>query len=189
SLIPIPGRDVMVQAFYQGGITVFDWTDIKNPREIAFFDRGPVDATRLVMAGSWSAYWYNGVIVSSEIARGLDIYELVPSGLITQNEIDAAKTVHFDSYNTQDQQKFVWPPSFALAKAYVDQLERSNGLPGARIQATRTALDAAEKARGQQRRTALTQLATQLNSDLTSSKDQAKLRLLSAAVSDLAKVR
>jgi hypothetical protein len=187
SLIPIPGRDVMVQAFYQGGITVFDWTDVSHPKEIAFFDRGPIDANRMVMGGSWSAYWYNGVIVSSEIARGLDIYELLPSGLITQNELDAAKTVHFDSYNTQDQRKFVWPPSFALAKAYLDQLERSNGLAAARIQAIRTALDAAERARGQQRRTALTQLAVQLNSDLPGAADQAKVKLLSAAVSDLAK--
>ena len=132
SLIPIPGRDVMVQAWYQGGISVFDWTDVEHPKEIAFFDRGPIDATRLVSGGSWSAYWYNGVIVSSEIARGLDIYELVPSGLITQNEIDAAKTVHFDYLNAQDQQKFVWPPSFALARAYLDQLERSKGLRPAR---------------------------------------------------------
>jgi hypothetical protein len=189
SLIPIPGRDVMVQAFYQGGITIFDWTDISHPKEIAFFDRGPIDATRLVMGGSWSAYWYNGVIVSSEIARGLDIYELVPSGLITQNEIDAAKTVHFDFYNTQDQQKFVWPPSFALARAYLDQLERSSGLTDAEIQNARDALTAAEKEKGQQRRTALTRLAAQLNANLSQSKDQPKVKLLSAAVGDLAKAR
>jgi hypothetical protein len=189
SLIPIPGRDVMVQAFYQGGITVFDWTDASHPKEIAFFDRGPVDANRLVMGGSWSAYWYNGVIVSSEIARGLDIYELLPSGLITQNELDAAKTVHFDSYNTQDQQKFVWPPSFALARAYVDQLERSSGLATPRIKAVRDALAAAERVNGTQRRAALTQLATQLNGDVLASSDQAKLKLLSTAVSDLAKAR
>jgi LVIVD repeat len=189
SLIPIPGRDIMVQAFYQGGITVFDWTDASHPKEIAFFDRGPVDANRLVMGGSWSAYWYNGVIVSSEIARGLDIYELLPSGLITQNELDAAKTIHFDSYNTQDQQKFVWPPSFALARAYVDQLERSSGLTTARIKAVRDALASAERGNGTQRRAALTQLATQLNGDLQASTDQAKLKLLSAAVSDLAKSR
>ena len=93
SLIPIPGRDIMVQAWYQGGLSVFDWTDIDHPKEIAFYDRGPVDATRMAMGGSWSAYWYNGVIVSSEIARGLDIYELLPSGLITENELAAAKTV------------------------------------------------------------------------------------------------
>jgi hypothetical protein len=189
SLIPIPGRDVMVQAFYQGGITVFDWTDASHPKEIAFFDRGPVDANRLVMAGSWSAYWYNGAIVSSEIARGLDIYELLPSGLITQNELDAAKTVHFDSYNPQDQQKFVWPPSFALARAYVDQLERSSGLASARIQSVRDALAAAEHVNGTQRRAALTQLSTQLNGDVQASMDPAKLKLLSAAVSDLAKAR
>ena len=93
SLIPIPGRDVMVQAWYQGGISVFDWTDPAHPKEIAYFDRGPVDSTRMVMGGSWSSYWYNGVIVSSEIARGLDIFELTPSAFISQNEIDAAKTV------------------------------------------------------------------------------------------------
>src|SRR6516225_3742341 len=185
SLIPVPGRDVMVQSWYQGGVSVFDWTDIDHPKEIAFFDRGPVDGTRMVMGGSWSAYWYNGVIVSSEIARGLDIYELVPNGLITQNEIDAAKTVHFDSYNVQDQQKFVWPPSFALARAYVDQLERSNGLAAAEIQSSRDALTAAEKEKGQQRRTALSQLATQLNGDVPGSSDQAKMKLLVAAVTDL----
>jgi hypothetical protein len=189
SLIPIPGRDVMVQAFYQGGITVFDWTDVSHPKEIAFFDRGPIDANRLVGGGSWSAYWYNGLIVSSEIARGLDIYELLPSGLITQNEIDAAKTVRFDSYNAQDQQKFVWPASFALARAYLDQLERSNGLEAGRIQSTRSALTAAEQTNGQQRRTALTQLAAQLNGDIPASTDQAKLKLLAAAVSDLSKAQ
>jgi hypothetical protein len=189
SLIPIPGRDVMVQAFYQGGITVFDWTDINHPREIAYFDRGPVDANRLVMAGSWSAYWYNGLIVSSEIARGLDVYELLPSGLITQNELDAARTVRFDSYNTQTQQKFVWPPSFALAKAYLDQLERSNGLSSEKIQATRDTLAAAERESGGRRRTVLTRLATQLNGGLPGSADQAKMKLLVAAVNELSKGR
>jgi hypothetical protein len=179
----------MVQAFYQGGLTVFDWTDIAHPKEIAFFDRGPIDGTRLVLGGFWSAYWYNGVIVSSEIARGLDIFELVPSGLITQNEIDAAKTVHVDSYNVQDQQKIVWPPSFALAKAYLDQLERSNGLAAMRIQTTRDALAAAERATALQRRTALTQLATQLSAEVAGSSDPAKMQLLAAAVSDLAKSR
>jgi hypothetical protein len=189
SLVPIPGRDVMVQAFYQGGVTVFDWTDIKQPKEIAFFDRGPLDATRLVGAGSWSAYWYNGVIVSSEIQRGLDIFELLPNGLLTQNEIDAAKTVLFTHYNTQAQQKFVWPSSFPLAKAYLDQLERSSGLSTTRIQATRDALDAAEKANGGRRRTALTQLAAQLNAEVPGSTDQAKLKLLVSTVTDLGRAR
>ena len=148
SLIPIPGRDVMVQAWYQGGISVFDWTDGAHPKEIAFFDRGPVDSTRMASGGSWSVYWYNGVMVSSEISRGLDIFELTPSGFISQNEIDAAKTVHLDYLNTQGQPKLVWPPSFALARAYLDQLERSQGLEAGRIAAVREALAAAEKAKG-----------------------------------------
>jgi len=189
SLIPIPGRDVMVQAFYQGGITVFDWTDIRHPKEIAFFDRGPVDATRRVMAGSWSAYWYNGVIVSSEIARGLDVYELVPSGLITQNELDAARTVRFDSYNVQHQQKFVWPASFALARAYLDQLERSSGITPLKIQTAREALTSAERVNGRQRRGALERLATELADSASESSDQPKLKLLVGALNDLAKAR
>jgi hypothetical protein len=121
--------------------------------------------------------------------RGLDIFELVPSGLITQNEIDAAKTVRMGFYNPQDQQKFVWPPSFPLVKAYLDQLERSSGLEATRLQATRDTLSTAERATGASRRNALTQLATQLNGDLAGSSDQAKVKLLIGAVSDLAKVR
>ncbi len=186
SLIPIPGRDVMVQAWYQGGISVFDWTDAGRPKEIAFFDRGPVDSTRMVMGGSWSAYWYNGNIVSSEIARGLDIFELVPSAYLTANEIAAAKTVHFDYYNTQGQPKLVWPPSFALARAYVDQLERSRGLGGERLSAVRQALAGAESASGTARRDALTQLATQLDVDARGSKDTVKVRALAGAVRALA---
>lgn len=188
SLIPIPGRDVMVQAWYQGGISVFDWTDAAHPKEIAFFDRGPVDSTRMASGGSWSAYWYNGVIASSEIARGLDIFELVPSGFISQNEIDAAKTVHFDYFNTQGQPRLVWPPSFALARAYVDQLARSNGLASARVAAVRQALRSAEKASGVQRRDALTQIATQLDTDATGSGDAAKVQTLASSVRDLAGV-
>jgi len=186
SLIPIPGRDVMVQAWYQGGISVFDWTDAAHPREIAFFDRGPVDSTRMEMGGSWSAYWYNGVIVSSEIVRGLDIFELTPSPLVSQNEIDAAKSVHFDYLNTQGQPKLVWPPTFSLARSYVDQLERSTGLPAARISAVRQALTSAETASGAQRRDALAQLAAQLDTDAGVSGDASKVRTLAGAVRDLA---
>jgi hypothetical protein len=186
SLIPIPGRDIMVQGWYQGGISVFDWTDAAHPKEIAYFDRGPVDSTRMVMGGSWSSYWYNGVIVSSEIARGLDIFELTPSAFISQNEIDAAKTVVFDHLNTQGQPKLVWPPSFALARAYVDQLARTNGLASARVTAVRTALTTAERAAGTRRRDALTQLATQLDSDANGAHDTAKVRTLAAAVRSLA---
>jgi hypothetical protein len=185
SLVPIPGRDVMVQAWYQGGISVFDWTDAAHPKEIAFFDRGPVDSTRFSMGGSWSVYWYNGVMVSSEIARGLDVFELTPSGLLSQNEIDAAKSVHLDYLNTQGQPKYVWPASFALSRAYVDQLARSNGLDASRVASVRTSLSAAEKASGAARRDALAQLATQLDGDARGM-DASKVRLLAASVRELA---
>src|SRR5690606_8886307 len=129
-------------------ISVFDWTDATNPVEIAFHDRGPLDATRMEMGGSWSVYWYNGAIVSSEIARGLDIFELVPSAYLTQNEIDAANTVTLDYLNPQGQPRYVWPASFALAKAYLDQLERSQVLSNQRIAAVRQELANAESASG-----------------------------------------
>jgi hypothetical protein len=184
SLIPIPGRDIMVQAWYQGGISVFDWTDASHPHEIAYFDRGPADTT-LKLSGSWSAYWYNGVIVSSEITRGLDIFELTPSAFISQNEIDAAKTVHFDYYNTQGQQPFVWPATFALARAYVDQLERSKGLTSPRVSTIRQALSAAEGGSANQRQAALSSLATQLDADANGSSDAAKVRALASTVRKL----
>ena len=184
SLIPIPGRDVMIQGWYQGGISVFDWTDPSKPVEIASFDRGPVDSTRLVSGGSWSAYWYNGAIFSSEIARGMDIAELVPSQYLTQNEIDAAKTVRWSYLNAQGQPKIVWPPSFSLAKAYVDQLERSKCLSSGRIASVRQSIDAAERSRGPQRANALSQLSTQIGNDAQSC-NQAKIKLLQKALTDL----
>src|SRR5690606_271704 len=186
SLIPIPDREVLVQGWYQGGISVFDWTDVANPKEIAFFDRGPLDAERLTSAGSWSAYWHNGYIYSSEIARGLDILELVPSAFISQNEIDAAKTVRFEFENPQEQRKFVWPPSFALARAYLDQLERGNGMSADGIADARSQLDRAERASAQERSTLLTQLAARLNADAGSARNSAKVRKLAAAVGQLA---
>ena len=176
----------MVQAWYQGGLSIFEWTDIDHPQEIAFYDRGPVDATRMAMGGSWSSYWYNGVIVSSEIGRGMDIYELVPNSLITENEIAAAKTVRMAYWNTQDQQKFVWAPSFAVARAYLDQLERSRGVASDAIAPARTALANAERRSGTQRKTALTEIASQLNGAAAAAKDQAKVRTLATAVNDLA---
>ena len=186
NLIPVPGRDIMAQGWYQGGISVFDWTDPKHPVEIAFFDRGPMDSTKLQMAGSWSAYWYNGYIYSSEIARGLDILELQPSAMLSQNEIDAAKLVHVDYQNVQDQQRIVWPASFVVARAYVDQLERSHGLAAARIAAVRSALSGAERKTGAARKTVLTGLATQLDRDAATAADAAKVKTLAAAVRDLA---
>jgi hypothetical protein len=186
SLIPIPGRDVMVQGWYQGGITVFDWTDPANPVEIAYFDRGPADPKRLIPAGSWSAYWYNGVIVSSEIARGLDIFELVPSAHLSANEIAAAKTVRLEYKNTQGQPKIVFPPSFALARAYLDQLERSRGMDARRIAELRDTLAKAEQSSGQDRRASLTALAARLNGDAGRGADQARTRMLAQAIAELA---
>jgi hypothetical protein len=186
SMIPVPGRDIMVQAWYQGGITVFDWTDPENIVEIAFFDRGPVSTRELVMAGSWSVYWYNGLIVSSEIARGLDILELLPSEHLSQNEIDAAKSVQWTYHNAQSPEPFVWPPSFALARAYLDQLERGAGLDAARIAAARAALEAAESASGAARTDALQRLAAQIDGDAAGAGDATRVTALAAAVRDLA---
>ncbi len=158
SLIPIPGRDVMVQSWYQGGISVFDWTDAAHPMEIAFHDRGPVDAAEMASGGSWSVYWYNGAMVSSEISRGLDIFELMPSDYISENEIAAARSVQLDYLNAQGQPKFVWPPSFSLARAYADQLERM-GAPAGQLAPLRTSLTDAEAASGAERNSMLTILA------------------------------
>jgi hypothetical protein len=189
TLIPIPGRDIMAQGWYQGGISVFDWTDPAHPVEIAFFDRGPMDSTKLEGAGSWAAYWYNGYLFSSELARGLDMFELEPSGFLSQNEIEAAKLVHVDFLNPQDQQTLVWPASFVLARAYLDQLARSNGMALAAVAAVRAELARDEKLSGPARRNALTQLGIQLNGDAVAAADPAKVRLLAAAVADLAHVQ
>ena len=133
SLIPVPGRDIEVQAWYQGGISIMDFTDAAHPYEIAYFDRGPVDAKTLILGGDWSAYWYNGYIYGSEIARGLDVFKLVPSKFLTQNEIDAANLVKYTELNVQDQQKVQWPARLTVARAYIDQLERSQAMPADRI--------------------------------------------------------
>ena len=129
----IPGRDIEVQAWYQGGISVVDFTDATHPYEIAYFDRGPIDAKTAVLGGEWSAYWYNGYIYGSEIARGLDVFRLVPSKFLTQNEIDAANLVRFNELNVQNQQKITCPSQLVVARAYLDQLGRSQGLPAKRI--------------------------------------------------------
>jgi hypothetical protein len=133
SLVPVPGRDIEVQAWYQGGISVMDFTDATHPYEIAYFDRGPIDAKTFILGGDWSAYWYNGFIYGSEIARGLDVFKLVPSKFLTQNEIDAANLVQLGELNVQNQQKITWPSQLIVARAYLDQLGRSQGLPAKRI--------------------------------------------------------
>jgi hypothetical protein len=144
SLIPVPGRDIEVQAWYQGGISVVDFTDPAQPFEIAYFDRGPIDPKMLVLGGYWSAYWYNGNIYGSEIARGLDVFELTPTKFLTQNEIDAAKAVRVLELNVQNQQRIEWPAQLVVAKAYLDQLSRSRAIPTDRIAALQKAIQSAE---------------------------------------------
>ncbi|HEU4827947.1 MAG TPA: hypothetical protein VFT04_02015 [Gemmatimonadales bacterium] len=186
SLIPVPGREIMVQAWYQGGISVFEWTDPANPKEIAFFDRGPVDSTEMGNGGAWSSYWYNGYIYSSEIGRGLDVLELTPSAHLSQNEIDAAKSVKLEYFNAQQQPKFVWPASFAVVRSYVDQLERSKGLSADRIRTIRNELAEAEKASGSERRSDLTEIATAVTADATASSDRERVEELAKALRELA---
>jgi hypothetical protein len=147
SLVPVPGRDIKIQAWYQGGISLMDFTDPAKPVEIAYFDRGPINEKMLIMGGHWSAYWYNGYIYGSEIARGLDIFELTPTKDLTLNEIDASKAVRLDILNVQTQERMEWPNKLVIAKAYLDQLERSNAMPAPRIAAIRTAVQSAERSK------------------------------------------
>ncbi len=128
SIVPIPGRDILVQAWYQGGISLVDFTDAAHPIEIGYFDRGPVDGTKRALGGQWSSYWYNGYIYGSEIARGVDVFRLIPNKFLTQNEIDASNQVHFDYLNVQNQPKVDWPSNLIVARAYLDQLARGASL-------------------------------------------------------------
>lgn len=145
SLIPVPGRDLFVQAWYQGGISVIDFTDSSNPTEIAFFDRGPVDEKELILGGYWSAYWYAGRIFGTEIARGLDVLTLNPSDYISANEIAAASIRTGDAVvNAQQQKIHVWPVAPSVALAYVDQLVRSDLLDSAREAQLRELLSSVE---------------------------------------------
>ena len=135
ALVPVPGRDILVQSWYQGGISIVDFTDSSAPVEIAYFDRGPTDDTKRGMGGQWSSYWYNGYIYGSEIARGVDVLRLVPTKFLTQNEIDASNQVHFAELNVQNQPKITWPQNFIVARAYLDQLARGKSITAPRIEA------------------------------------------------------
>ncbi|HWE53771.1 MAG TPA: hypothetical protein VG273_28530 [Bryobacteraceae bacterium] len=140
SLVPIPGRDILVQSWYQGGISIVDFTDASHPFEVGYFDRGPVDPTKRAMGGMWSTYWYNGYIYSSEIARGVDVFKLIPNKFLTQNEIDASNQVHFDELNVQNQPKVTWPANFIVAKAYLDQLARGTSIAPEKVAALNAAI-------------------------------------------------
>ncbi len=189
SLIPVPGRDIMTQAWYQGGISVFDFTDPAHPKEIAFFDRGPMDSTKLLLGGDWGTYWYNGHIYASEIDRGLDVLDLKPSDQLSQNEIDAAKLVHFDVFNPQNQPRLEWPASYVVARAYLDQLVRDKGIPRDRSTSIARELGRAEKLKGASERTALTQLATRIDRDVRASSDPTRVQALAGTIRGLAKMQ
>ena len=203
-LIPVPGRDIMVQGWYQGGVSVMEFTDPDKPQELAYFDRGAIDppagadvpappaqpggrGNRGTIGGSWGAYYWNGYIYSSEMDRGFDILELEPSDQLSKNEIEAAKLVRFMEYNPQSQPKIVWPAAFPVVRSYLDQLVRGNGLASERTTAIASALDAAEAKSGKERRDALNALAKQVDRDVKGAKDPERVRMMSSAIRDLAK--
>ncbi len=182
SLIPVPGRDLFIQSWYQGGISLMDWTDAQNPVEIAYHDRGAVNSERMQSGGSWSVYWYNGLIISSEIARGLDIFRLKPGAFLTENEIAASNTVQYDYFNAQGQPQYAWPATFTLARAYVDQLERGDGLDSEAVTGLRQGLDAAESESDAERKATLESLVPLLSGG----SDTARLEALGDVLRQLA---
>jgi len=179
SLVPVPGRDIEVQAWYQGGVSIMDFTDAAHPYEIAYFDRGPIDPKTIILGGFWSAYWYNGFIYGSEIARGLDIFKLTPTKFLTQNEIDAAKLVQVNELNVQNQQKLVWPSHLTVARAYLDQLDRSQALPDKRLKDLTKAVESAQKSKlGKKELAKLQALAPSVKADATTAKTPADAKRL-----------
>lgn len=162
-----------------------DFTDADHPQEIAYFDRGPIDPNTLILGGDWSAYWYNGHIYGSEIARGLDVFELTPTEHLTQNEIDAARTVQVAELNVQNQQKIVWPNKLVVAKAYIDQLERSKSLPADQIASLRSAIQKAEGSKSDLGK--LKKLAPSVEKNAASSKSAADTARLQALAQILRK--
>jgi hypothetical protein len=203
-LIPVPGRDIMVQGWYQGGVSVMEFSDPDHPQELAYFDRGAIDPPpgvdvpitpptaggrggRSTIGGSWGAYYWNGLIYSSELDRGFDILELEPSEHLSKNEIEAAKLVRFVQYNPQSQPKIEWPPAFPVVRSYLDQLVRGNGLAAERTTAIASALDAAEQQSGRERRNALNALGKQVDRDAAGAKDPQRVKAMSAAIKALAK--
>ena len=197
-LIPVPGRDLYVQGWYQGGIDVMDFTDADHPTEIAYYDRGSIDApadtskaserSRYTIGGSWGAYYWNGMIYSSELDRGFDVYELTPSAQLSANEIAAAKLVTLKEYNPQSQPKLVWPAAFPVVRSYLDQLVRNDGLASDKTTSVATALDAAEKKSGGARGAALTALAKQVHGYASGAKDAARVHAMSSEIKRLAAV-
>jgi hypothetical protein len=203
-IIPVPGRDLYVQGWYQGGINIMDFTNPDTAIEIGYFDRGSINPPKLIdgpqpppgtpevrgggntIGGSWGAYYWNGLIFSSELDRGMDILELTPSAQLSANEIAAAKLVRFDDYNPQSQPKMTWPPAFVVVRSYLDQLVRNGGLASARTAAISSALDMAEMKTGAARATALNALAQQVDRDVAGARDGARVRTMAGEIRRLA---
>jgi hypothetical protein len=205
-IIPVPGRDLYVQGWYQGGVSIMDFTDADKAFEVGYFDRGSIDPPQPVdvpsaagaaqaagarprsntIGGSWGAYYWNGLIYSSELDRGMDILELTPSAELTANEIAAAKLVRFRDYNPQSQPKMTWPPAFVVVRAYLDQLVRGNGLAADRTSAISAALDAAESKSGAARAAALRAVAAQVDGDVKNAKDATRVRTMASEIRRLA---
>ena len=194
SLVPVPGRDIFVQAWYQGGISVVDFTDSSNPVEIAFFDRGPLNLDRLVMAGYWSAYWYRGFIYGTEIVRGLDVLELLPSEYLTRDEIAAASLVAPATFNAQQQRRIDWPARPLVARVYLDQLGRSDAIAAERRVALSDLLDRTDQmlADGSRTDAAIAEqldtaaAALERDSAGASGRNQKRLRSLAETLTNLA---
>jgi hypothetical protein len=203
-IIPVPGRDLYVQGWYQGGVSIMDFTNADSAFEVGYFDRGSIDPPKgadvpqpaagtpavrgggNTIGGSWGAYYWNGLIFSSELDRGLDILELTPSPQLSANEIAAAKLVRFDAYNPQSQPKMTWPPAFVVVRSYLDQLVRNGGLASERTAAISSALDMAEMKSGAARATALNALAQQVDRDVAGAKDGARVRTMAGEIRRLA---
>ncbi len=197
SIVPVPGRDIFVQAWYQGGISVIDFTDSANPVEIAYFDRGPINAENLVGGGFWSAYWYNGKIYGTEIVRGLDVLSLVPSEYLTENEIAAAAAADDGGvFNPQQQFRVGWRDEPVVARAYIDQLQRGDELRASLAADLTAALDRSasrleDGARDADLAARLESLATDLNTDsgnAVSTVSRARMDALAATLGGIAAV-
>jgi len=197
-LLPVPGRDLMVQGWYQGGIDISDFTDPDHPYEVAYFDRGPIDTpddtahasgrSRYTIGGSWGAYYWNGYIYSSELARGFDVYQLVPTDKLSANEIAAAKLVRYEQYNPQSQPHYTFPPAFPVIRSYLDQLGRDNGLSEDRRSSIDQTLTKAEGQSGAARGATLRKLASQVEKDVSGATDKTRVRAMAHEISRLAAV-
>jgi hypothetical protein len=195
-LVPVPGRDLYAQGWYQGGVDVMDFTDADHPTEIAYFDRGSIDApndtanannrSRYTIGGSWGAYYWNGYVYSSELDRGFDIFELTPSPQLSANELAAAKLVTLKEYNPQSQPKLVWPAAFPVVRSYLDQLVRNDGLASDKTSAIDKALTTAEGQKGAARAATLTKLAARVDGDVKGAKDSARVKALASEIRRLA---